>query len=218
LIDDRGRMKMRKCPEEIIFSLSNQLKGMDVGKHITIRQLKESTGHHYITLKNYVKMIKYIQTLMPMISLATDQKGELIVTIDNKPKLPFDQGQQLLLFLLDNNAYREINAIETPSNLASIVESMNEDISISAGKAYLTKEGLLAAMEIAEQREDILLTPIGEQITESQNSYFSEERDITIIEKIEWPGIEDKYQRISASMFVEPRISSSEIKKLSGAA
>lgn len=209
---------MRKCPEEIIFSLSNQLKGMDVGKHITIRQLKESTGHHYITLKNYVKMIKYIQTLMPMISLATDQKGELIVTIDNKPKLPFDQGQQLLLFLLDNNAYREINAIETPSNLASIVESMNEDISISAGKAYLTKEGLLAAMEIAEQREDILLTPIGEQITESQNSYFSEERDITIIEKIEWPGIEDKYQRISASMFVEPRISSSEIKKLSGAA
>jgi hypothetical protein len=213
-----GGLRMRKSPEEIIFSLSNQLKGLDVGKTVTMRQLKDETGHHYVTLKNYVKMIKYIQTLMPMISLSTDQKGEFVVKIDNKPILPFDQKQQLLLYLLDNNGYREINAIEIPSNLAGIVESMSENVSISAGKAFLTKEGLLAAMEIAEQREDYLINPIGQQFIESQNPDNYGEMDFTSIEKIEWPGMEEGYQRMKTSMFVESEKLPYEVKRLLGAA
>jgi len=209
---------MRKSPEEIIFSLSNQLKGLDVGKTVTVRQLKDETGHHYVTLKNYVKMIKYIQTLMPMISLSTDQKGEFIVKIDNKPILPFDQRQQLLLYLLDNNGYREINAVEIPSNLANVVESMRENVSMRAGMAFLTKEGLLAAMEIAEEREDYLINPIGQQFFESQDSDYCGEIDITGVEKIEWLGIEERYQGMKTSMFVESKKLPYEVKKLLGAA
>lgn len=159
---------MKKNPQEIVFSLSNQLKGLERGESITLRKVNELTGHHYVTLKSYVEMINYAQTIMPIISLTKDKKGDLIVLVQKKPMLQFDEKDQLLLFLLDHNGYREANAIEIPNQLRPILTQLETEVNTLQSRAYLTKQGLLAAVEVSERREDELIEPIGRQFTESE--------------------------------------------------
>ena len=157
-------MKMRKSPHEIVLSLANQLKVLDQGEKVSLMQLKESTLHHFMTLKSYVDLIEYIQTCMPYIRMEIDEKNEMVVRVNKTPVLELSLEDQALLYLLDRNAYGEKKAVETPKRFEPIVKLENEYVRQIGNKSYLTDSGLLESIRAAEEREDQLIVRLNKDV------------------------------------------------------
>lgn len=157
-------IKMRKSPHEIVLSLANQLKVLDQGETVSMMQLKESTPHHFMTLKSYVDLIEYIQTCMPYIRMEMDEKNEMVVKVSKTPVLQLSLKDQALLYLLDRNAYGENKAVETPKRFESIIKLESEYLKQIGNKVYLTNLGLVESIRAAEEREEQLIMRLNREV------------------------------------------------------
>lgn len=154
---------MKKNPNEIVFSLTNYLKSLEEGEVMPLRRLNELTGHHYVTLKSYIDLIEFIQTSMPFIKMM-NTNSEYSVQVYKKPFLPFNDQDNFILFLFDKNAYREANAFSIPDLYKEMTNDSEYWVIKSDGMAYLTRYGLLKAVEVAEEREQLITDKIGNNL------------------------------------------------------
>jgi hypothetical protein len=158
---------MKRNPQEIMMLLADALKKSKEGDSLSIKQIRERTGLHYETIQSYAEIIKYIQTSMPKINYDKENGIKILV----EPDLQISRQDELILFLFDNKAFREAMSIEKP-NWASedIIQEASEKglLATKEDRYYLSSQGILEGVDLADKREDALIEPIGKFVQEPE--------------------------------------------------
>lgn len=158
---------MKRNPQEIMMLLAGALKKTKEGDSMSIKQIREKTGLHYETIQSYAEIIKYIQTSMPKINY----EKESGITVLERPDLNISQLEELVLFLFDSRAFRESMSSEVP-NWASeelLLEGNEKGFLVNRENSYyLTSQGILEGVDLADKRESALIDPIGRFVQEPE--------------------------------------------------
>lgn len=148
---------MNKDPLSIILSLIYNLNLLEENREFNINELKSlpQMERHWITIKKYLKIIQLIQKYCPQIELK-DSKFEI-----KKSQIyqRFSKKEQLLLFLFNNQALDEENAIDIPDRLdnPSIRESLGYLFHKTVNdKYYLSKSGIEGYKSINSDLNDLI--------------------------------------------------------------
>lgn len=152
---------MRKSPQEITMLLADSMKRIRQGESITISEIKKITGLHYETIQSYAEMAVYIQRSFPRIELIDE--GSLGIRIIEVPSLNFSIEDEFILFLFDNQAFRSGSASNWPKWFSAEDLTETKALVVVTGdqsRCYLTPDGIIKAVELADQRESAIIDPI----------------------------------------------------------
>jgi len=151
------KVKMNKDPLSIIISLIYNLNLLEESREFNINELKSlpQMDRHWITIKKYLKIIQLIQKYCPQIEL----KDSKFVIKKSQVYQRFNKKEQLLLFLFNNQALDEENAIDIPDRLdnPSIRDSLGFLFHKTVnGKYYLSKSGIEGYKSINSDLNDLI--------------------------------------------------------------
>lgn len=162
---------MRREPLEIVMAFADFLKTTKEGETYSLNQIKDLTGLHYRTVQNYAFLIHHVQTKLPSITLEESGKAARIRITKNPSLSEFSLEDELVLYLFDKGAIRKSVGVKKPVWLPDVqplikerlIEKSELDETVS-----LTPKGMLRGAELADVREDLLIQPVGDAITESR--------------------------------------------------
>lgn len=153
---------MRRSPQDIVYALSHALKEGKIGDEYLVAEIAKRTDMHYMTVNDYLTMIEYIQCNIPKFA-KVEQKGNARIIVSQEMELDISEADRLLLRLFDKGAFGKSTAAASES-----FESQHTDEFIKSGdviqvdsKIYLSRSGIMKAVDIADQREEkVLRSPI----------------------------------------------------------
>ncbi len=158
---------MRRNPQEIIMLLADTFKQLKTGDLASIKETRDRTGLHYETIQNYTEIIEYIQTSMPKISYEKEHGIRILV----QPDLKISRMDELILYLFDSGAFREAMSVEAPiwTSIDIIHEATEKGALVNqSDKYFLTSQGILYGVDLADKREAVLIDPISKYVQEPE--------------------------------------------------
>ncbi|MDR0887737.1 MAG: hypothetical protein LBM39_00920 [Candidatus Methanoplasma sp.] len=149
---------MRKSPQDIVRAISYALKEGKTGDEFEVSALSKSTGMHYMTVSSYLTMIEYIQNNIPKVCRA-HQSTSAGITILQELDMSIPGYEKLILDLFDLGAFNGNTAASLGQFDDNDVEDAKEkELIIATGlKCYLSRKGIMDAMDLADEREDRVL-------------------------------------------------------------
>ncbi|TXT59802.1 MAG: hypothetical protein BAJALOKI2v1_170056 [Promethearchaeota archaeon] len=148
---------MNRDPLSIILSLIYSLNVLQDDKEYNINELKSlpKMDRHWITIKKYLKIIQIIQKFSPEIKLE-DSKFEIK---NSKIYERFNEKEKLILYLFNNEALREDQAIKLPDSLFNInIQEYSGYLfhKVEENKYYLSKAGMDLYKSINRDLTDLI--------------------------------------------------------------
>ncbi|MGD0817833.1 MAG: hypothetical protein ABR986_05465 [Methanomassiliicoccales archaeon] len=162
--------------------MANVLKTVPEGEQITINEMHEATGIHYSTLQSYLELISYAQSRMPRTEYVKGKNGLAILVVEKKNGISTELDN-LIIRLFDAGALRKTKAIMTNIQRSTIDLAISSGyIEESSGKIFLTSDGTIKGVELAERREEESITPIASQFANEEKKPCLEHVEAEIVE------------------------------------
>ena len=153
---------MRRSPQDIIYTISHALKEGKKGDEYLIAELAKRIEMHYVTVSNYLTMIEYIHSNTPKFSTIY-QKGNSKIIISEELEMDISDEERLLLTLFDRGAFGKSTSVRSEQfdGDALRISIKNGDVLRAGSHIHLSKNGIMRAADIADEREGkVLCTPI----------------------------------------------------------
>jgi len=144
-----------RSPQEIVMAIAYALKEGKKGERYTVAELSKKMEMHYVTVRDYLNVIEYVQKNIPAIDKA-NQKGQARIVIAEELKINLTAEERMLLFMFDKGAFTKDTAISLSAFKDTSVSSAMEKglVAEQNEKGYLTTEGIIESANYAEKRAE----------------------------------------------------------------
>jgi hypothetical protein len=142
-------------PQEIVMAIAYTIKEGRKGDVYTVSDISKRTEMHYMTVNDYIGLIEFVQTNVPIIK-RVNQRGKSRIVISKELEMDLSEKERMLLNLFDSGAFTSETAVTLRSFGKEHVSSAAEDGHIIEidNKFYLTTNGIVTAAEYAGKRAE----------------------------------------------------------------